>query len=93
MYAQMNADGVRAINHSWGLSNEPSAALMDLYYADEGTREYLDIFAQGSRDSGLIQVWAAGNTSSVIATPAQSPIAGLYAPPCRGRFRTSRSTG
>ena len=79
MYAQMNADGVRAINHSWGLSNEPSAALMDLYYADEGTREYLDIFAQGSRDSGLIQVWAAGNTSSVIATPAQSPIAGLYA--------------
>ena len=27
----------------------------------------------------MIQVWAAGNTSSVIPAPAQSPIAGLYA--------------
>ncbi|WMJ70604.1 autotransporter domain-containing protein [Stenotrophomonas sp. 24(2023)] len=80
MYAQMNAQGVRAINHSWGLVNEPASAQeLDEIYNDPGDRAYLNTFAEGSRTRGMIQVWAAGNTNSVIPTPAQSPIAGMYA--------------
>ncbi|MBK0027662.1 autotransporter domain-containing protein [Stenotrophomonas sp. S48] len=80
LYAQMNAQGVRAINHSWGLSNEPSTAEdMDSIYNDPADREYLNTFADGSRARGMIQVWAAGNTDSIIPTPEQSPIAGIYA--------------
>ena len=80
LYAQMNAQGVRAINHSWGLVTEPTTATdMDAIYNDPDDRQYLNTFADGSRARGMIQVWAAGNTSSLIPTPAQSPIAGLYA--------------
>ncbi|WP_414495472.1 autotransporter domain-containing protein [Stenotrophomonas maltophilia] len=80
MYEQMNAQGVRAINHSWGLATEPStAADMDEIYNDPDDRQYLSTFADGSRARGMIQVWAAGNTDSIIPTPAQSPIAGMYA--------------
>ncbi|MGE8244844.1 MAG: autotransporter domain-containing protein [Stenotrophomonas maltophilia] len=78
MYDQMNAQGVRAVNHSWGLATEPGAALIDLYYGDEETLEYLSTFADGSRANGMIQVWAAGN-SGPNASPQASPIAGLYA--------------
>jgi subtilase-type serine protease len=78
MYDQMNAQGVRAINHSWGLATEPGAALIDLYYGDEETLDYLSTFADGSRANGMIQVWAAGN-SGPNASPQASPIAGLYA--------------
>lgn len=80
MYAQMNAQGVRAINHSWGLTNEPKTTQdMDEIYNDPDDRQYLANFANGSRANGMIQVWAAGNTNTVIPTPAQSPIAGMYA--------------
>ncbi len=78
MYAQMNDQGVRAINHSWGLTNEPTdLATLDLLYANNA--EYLDIFAEGSRSKGMIQVWAAGNNNANAATPEQAPIAGIYA--------------
>lgn len=84
MYTQMNADGVRAINHSWGLANEPTdIADFDDIYAYPEDRAYLDIFAQGSRDSGLIQVWAAGNSAG-NESPETAPIAGLYATLPRG---------
>ncbi len=78
MYAQMNAQGVRAINHSWGLANEPDEEDYDLIYQDPGDREYLSTYAEGSRTNGMIQVWAAGN-SGPNATPESSPIAGIYA--------------
>ncbi len=78
MYAQMNAQGVRAINHSWGLANEPDEEDYDLIYQDPGDREYLNTYAEGSRSNGMIQVWAAGN-SGPNATPESSPIAGIYA--------------
>jgi subtilase-type serine protease len=78
MYAQMNDQDVRAINHSWGLSNEPTdVADMDALYANNV--EYLDIFAEGSRAKGMIQVWAAGNNNANAATPEEAPIAGIYA--------------
>ena len=79
MFTQMNADGVRAINHSWGLSSEPDQTQIDAFYADLSMHQHLSIFAEGSREKGLIQVWAAGNTTAVIPSPEQSPIAGLYA--------------
>ncbi|MFB3129933.1 MAG: S8 family serine peptidase, partial [Lysobacteraceae bacterium] len=50
LYAQMNAQGVRAINHSWGLVTEPSTATdMDAIYNDPDDRQYLNTFADGSR--------------------------------------------
>lgn len=78
MYAQMNEQGVRAVNHSWGLSNEPTTVEdVDGLYADN--MDYLDIFAEGSRSKGMIQVWAAGNNNANAATPDVAPIAGIYA--------------
>lgn len=81
MYAQMNAQGVRAINHSWGLSKEPNAVLMDQIYNDPDDRAYLATYADGSRANGMIQVWAAGNSPAraVTAPVSASPIAGMYA--------------
>jgi subtilase-type serine protease len=78
MYAQMNAQDVRAVNHSWGLTNEPTdLATQDQLYA--ANAEYLDIFAEGSRSKGMIQVWAAGNNNANAATPEAAPIAGIFA--------------
>lgn len=78
MYAQMNAQGVRAVNHSWGLANEPDEEDYDLIYQSPGDREYLSTYADGSRANGMIQVWAAGN-SGPNASPESSPVAGIYA--------------
>ncbi|MCO7400880.1 S8 family serine peptidase, partial [Stenotrophomonas maltophilia] len=80
LYDQMNTEGVRAINHSWGLVTEPeSAAELDNRYSDPEWLERLSIFADGAQAKGMIQVWAAGNTDEVIPTPEESPIAGIYA--------------
>ncbi len=80
MYEQMNADGVRAINHSWGRANEPDTLeWLDMLYGDKGYREYFDSFVAGSRNSGLIQVWAAGNSEVRNQSAEDAPIAGMYA--------------
>ncbi|MHC1678885.1 S8 family peptidase, partial [Stenotrophomonas maltophilia] len=80
LYDQMNTQGVRAINHSWGLATEPkSAAELDDRYSDIEWLERLSIFADGARAKGMIQVWAAGNTDAKIPTAEESPIAGMYA--------------
>ena len=72
VFAQMAAQGVRAINHSWGLSQEPTTAEdMDWLYNAPGVAEYLSIFTDAGTRDGMIQVWAAGNASGNIA--------GLYA--------------
>ncbi|MDQ3205528.1 MAG: S8 family serine peptidase [Pseudomonadota bacterium] len=72
MYDQMAAQGVRAINHSWGLSSEPTtAAGMDALYNAPGVADYLATFTDPSLRDHVIQVWAAGNASGDIA--------GLYA--------------
>ncbi|MFP7722845.1 autotransporter domain-containing protein [Lysobacter sp. A3-1-A15] len=72
VFAQMAAQGVRAINHSWGLSQEPTTAEdMDWLYNAPGVAEYLSIFTNAGIRDGMIQVWAAGNASGNIA--------GLYA--------------
>jgi len=78
LYDQMNAQGVRAINHSWGLASEPDATKMDTWFKDQDTLDFLSTFANGSRAEGMIQVWAAGN-SGPNSSPKQSPIAGVYA--------------
>lgn len=80
MYTQMNAQGVRAINHSWGLGSEPTTVeQFDEIYNHEGDRAYLDIFAEGSRQKGMIQVWAAGNSADYNPSPEEAPLAGIYA--------------
>ncbi len=86
LYAQMNAHGVGAINHSWGLSSEPnSPALMDYYLSHPSFRPQLDAIAGGSHARGMLQVWAAGNTVSPNASPQSAPIAGMYATLPRAR--------
>jgi len=66
MYDQMAAQGVRAINHSWGLSSDPTTeADMDAFHDAYG--EYFSVFTEGSLRTGMIQVWAAGNDSGNIA--------------------------
>jgi subtilase-type serine protease len=68
MYQQMAAQGVRAINHSWGLSQEPdNAADMDALYNLEGVPEYFQTYADPSLNDHMIQVFAAGNNSGAIA--------------------------
>ncbi|MCU1216500.1 autotransporter domain-containing protein [Stenotrophomonas maltophilia] len=80
LYAQMNEQGVRAINHSWGLANEPTTAEdLDMYQSHPVFAASLAAMAEGSRSSGLIQVWAAGNTDSPNTSPEEAPIAGMYA--------------
>ncbi|AXK73123.1 autotransporter domain-containing protein [Lysobacter sp. TY2-98] len=68
MYAQMAAQGVRAINHSWGLSSEPNtAADMDELYSLDGVPEYFQTYADPSLNDHILQVFAAGNNSGDIA--------------------------
>ncbi|MCF7750308.1 autotransporter domain-containing protein [Bacillus subtilis subsp. subtilis] len=80
LYAQLNQQGVRAVNHSWGLSSEPdSEEMLDYYQSHPVFADQLAAMAEGSRSSGLIQVWAAGNTNSYNPSPEEAPIAGMYA--------------
>ncbi|BAV96125.1 S8 family serine peptidase [Lysobacter enzymogenes] len=79
MYADMNSQNVRALNHSWGLADEP-ATLEDLdgYLFDPENEAYFNVFGDGSRQKGMLQVWAAGNHNENV-TPETAPQAGLYA--------------
>lgn len=80
MYQDMNAQGVRALNHSWGLATEPGTlANLDAILNDPDNAEYFDVFARGSLDKGMLQVWAAGNHNVAGVTPDTAPQAGLYA--------------
>ncbi|HEY0503038.1 MAG TPA: autotransporter domain-containing protein, partial [Lysobacter sp.] len=68
MYEQMAAQGVRAINHSWGLSQEPTTAEdMDALYNSEGAPEYFSTYTNASVNDQMIQVFAAGNGYGAIA--------------------------
>ncbi|HZX79637.1 MAG TPA: autotransporter domain-containing protein [Lysobacter sp.] len=68
MYAQLAAQGVRAINHSWGLSTEPNtAADMDELYHLPGVDRYFQTYADPSLKGHVLQVFAAGNNNGDIA--------------------------
>jgi subtilase-type serine protease len=68
MYRQMATQGVRVINHSWGLANEPtSVADMDELYSLPGVAEYFATYTAPSLRDGTLQVWAAGNNYGEIA--------------------------
>lgn len=80
MYKDMNDQGVRALNHSWGLGSERTTLpALDALLFDPDNAAYFDVFAKGSLDKGLLQVWAAGNHNVAGVTPETSPQAGLYA--------------
>ena len=78
MYEQAIAQNVRAMNHSWGYT-------YTVYTPDEvdeihdQIKEFpaiysrLESMADASRESGMIQVVAAGNTDGVNASPEESP--------------------
>ncbi|HDS1579598.1 TPA: autotransporter domain-containing protein [Stenotrophomonas maltophilia] len=72
MYAQLQAQGVRAINHSWGISTRNmTVAALDAQYAaiGDGYGVYGSIYedSAGAPASQLIQVWSAGNGSGAVA--------------------------
>ncbi|WP_446434494.1 autotransporter domain-containing protein [Pseudomonas sp. 1152_12] len=77
VYARLRAKGVRAVNNSWGMATaEFTTEEVDEFLANH----YLsDALTQGSRDFGLLQVWAAGNTTTANLTPRDAPIASLEA--------------
>ncbi|HEL4830652.1 TPA: autotransporter domain-containing protein [Stenotrophomonas maltophilia] len=80
LYEQLEQQEIRAINHSWGLATEPnSAQQMDVYLSHTVFADRLAVMATASRRTGLIQVWAAGNTDAANPSPQQAPIAGMYA--------------
>ncbi|MDO4708207.1 MAG: S8 family peptidase, partial [Pseudomonadota bacterium] len=88
MYSQMNANGVRAINHSWGLQFEPYFPdEQDAFYSNPELQAYWEILREGSlagetrhgKGMGLIQVWAAGNHEYLIPSLDVAPIAGVHA--------------
>ena len=79
MYQQMNAAGVRAINHSWGFGSEPETAEeMEEFFTYEALKKRWEVIRDGSLANGMIQVWAAGN-SGTNPSPEASPIAGFHA--------------
>lgn len=77
VYARMRAQNVRAINHSWG----SDIGLLTPGQFDETLASFYlsDALAQGTRDYGLLQVWAAGNTDNPNASPQHAPIASIEA--------------
>lgn len=81
LYAQLNAQQVRAVNHSWGFSSEPTTAdEQDVgFFNNAAYDDYFQIIGDGSRANGMIQVWAAGNTYPYNTSPEDAPIAGVHA--------------
>ncbi|WP_231583353.1 autotransporter serine protease [Luteimonas sp. FCS-9] len=80
MYDQAIAHGVRAMNHSWGWGytirdNATVHELLDgLEDSDPGIYEQLAAMAEASRQSGMLQVVAAGNTNAPGDTLEEQPI-------------------
>ncbi|MBB3344639.1 autotransporter serine protease [Luteimonas sp. RC10] len=80
MYDQAIAHGVRAMNHSWGWGytirdNATVHAVLDgLEASNPGIYEQLAAMAEASRQSGMLQVVAAGNTDAPGATLEEQPI-------------------
>lgn len=72
MYTQIEKQGVRAINHSWGLpTSSKTAAELDAQYkpieADYAVYASIHNSTAAKPGSQLIQVWSAGNGSGAFA--------------------------
>jgi len=81
LYTQLAQQGVRAVNHSWGFARpEPETeAGMDEWLAADRHQPLINDLAAGSAQTGVIQVWAAGNHYNDVAASEDSPVAGLHA--------------
>lgn len=77
LYAQLRNQNVRVINHSWGLDDDLKT-VNDLDNALEDQRSGVGArLAQGSFDTGILQVFAAGNVPGKDMNP--SPEAAPFA--------------
>ncbi len=88
LYAQLADQGVRAVNHSWGFGpgvDPVTEAAMDDFLAAQENQPLIDTLARGSMQTGVIQVWAAGNHNDADLIPEDSPVAGLHASVPRAR--------
>jgi len=78
LYTQLQADGARALNNSWSQSGVfYSDAALDKGFS-EVDPAFVHELAQGSLGTGIIQVWAAGN-STHNPSPDQAGMASVYA--------------
>ena len=77
-YEQLRAQNVRAINHSWGIPEDLSTVEQLDAALQKHRSGLIDVFAKMSQDSGLLQVWAAGNSEN-NPTPELSPFADTLA--------------
>ena len=77
-YEQLRDQNVRAINHSWGLPEELSTVEQLDASLQKHRSGLIDVFAKMSQGSGLLQVWAAGNSEN-NPTPELAPFADTLA--------------
>ena len=78
-YAQFNQQNVRAINHSWGLSVTPQTVeQLDNELQKHGILQGQEL-AQSSLDTGVLQVFSAGNLEHSSHSPETAPMSGAMA--------------
>lgn len=79
-YAQLQAQNVRVVNHSWGATVPPAnEAELDRLLSQTQTAGYQELkaIADATLRYGMLQVWAAGN--AVNESPQTAPIPGAHA--------------
>jgi len=76
-YAQLREQNARVVNHSWSSGSQLTEAELD----EELAQVYNagNDLGQGSRDFGILQIWAAGNTNIANVSPENAPLASTEA--------------
>ena len=80
-YAQLHSQNVRVVNHSWGSRYAPAdEAELDLLLSlnQLAYDEELKAIAANATQYGMLQVWAAANTSQANEAPHTAPIPGAF---------------
>lgn len=70
MYAEMASRGVRVVNNSWGLGNEPETAQAMAAFAQRFGKSILD-YTAAAKQNDVIQVW--GQATMKERLPASMP--------------------
>ena len=80
-YALLHEQNVRVVNHSWGVATplENEAALdWELSQIPTGSYSEAKAIADNVIKYGMLQVWAAGNSTTDYVSPQTAPFAGLH---------------